>query len=232
LSEDWLFADDIIRIDGLAITAPERSVSWEVRRARSIFDAVRIIDMAAYADLIDLESFGEYVARLPARPGIKLLRQALELANENVWSPMETDMRVSWIVDGRHPEPACNRPIFNLRGTHLLTPDLFDPVAGVAGEYDGATHAEDAPRSRDLDREELSRRFGIELVTMMAVDRREPSHFLRRLRGAYERAGARGTEDRSWTIEQPDWWVDTSTVAARRALSPADREIWLRRGRV
>ena len=91
--------------------------------------------MAAYSDLIDLASFAAYVARLPARPGIRLLREALALAEENSWSPMESEMRVLWRVDAGRPKPLCNAPIFNARGTHLLTPDLFDPVAGVAGEY-------------------------------------------------------------------------------------------------
>ena len=35
------------------------------------------------------------------------------------------------------PTPLCNRPIFDLRGRHIGTPDLFDPEKGVAGEFDG-----------------------------------------------------------------------------------------------
>ena len=51
-----------------------------------------------------------------------------------------------------------------------------------------------------------------------------------RLRGAYERA-APNTDSRSWTLELPGWWVDTSTVAARLALTPYQREQWLRHRR-
>ncbi|GAB3851456.1 hypothetical protein GCM10028801_00960 [Nocardioides maradonensis] len=228
VSEDWLFADDVVVVDGVRVTVPERSVSWEVRRAHSLERAVQIIDVAAYADLIDLESLAAYVARLPARPGVRQLRTALDMADENVWSPIEPIMRVRWLGDERRARLRCNAPIFDPQGAHLLTPDLFDPVAAVGGEYNGGVHDDDAPRRRDLDREELAKRLGIELVTMMRGDLRDPGPFLRRLNGAYRRAERRADARGRWTLTQPDWWVDTSTVAARRALSPEQRDRWLR----
>ncbi|GAB4012968.1 hypothetical protein [Nocardioides ultimimeridianus] len=217
LAEDWLFSSDVLAVDGLPVTVAERSVSFEARRAWSLDRAVQVIDMAAARDLIDLEGLGEYVARLPARPGIKQLRTALSLADENVWSPMESTLRVLWRVDARRPRPLCNRPVFDLEGRHLLTPDLFDADDGVAGEYDGAVHESDSARRRDLDREERARAAGIEVVTMMAGDLASPGRFLSRLRAAWARAEARRGEPRRWTIEMPPGWVDTTTVAARRA---------------
>jgi hypothetical protein len=115
--------------------------------------------------------------------------------------------------------------VFDLAGNHLVTPDLLDVEAGIAGEYDGSVHDSGPRRSRDLSREELMRRLGIEVVTMMA-GRGEQPLFRQRISGAYERA-ARTTGPRRWTIEQPPWWVDTSTVSRRRTLSPALRERWL-----
>ena len=228
VSQDWLFPGDVVVVDGLPITVPDRSVSWQARRARSLASAVCVIDMAAYSDLIDLETFADHVARLPARPGVRLLRRAVGLADENAWSPMEPPMRVLWELEGRHPKPLSNVPIFNLRGTHLFTPDLFDPIAGVAGEYNGAGHDGDAPRARDLDREELARRVGIETVSMVPKDIGQSGRFLRRLNGAYQRAAERRDEPRLWTLEQPGWWVDTSTVGARRGLTDEERVRWLR----
>lgn len=78
-------------------------------------------------------------------------------------------------------------------------------------------------------REELTRRLQIEVVTMMA-GRGEVNRFLYRLDGALERA-ARRTSAGHWTLTQPDWWVDTSTVARRRALTAAQRAAWLRHRR-
>ena len=47
-----------------------------------------------------------------------------------------------------------------------------------------------------------------------------------RLTSALARA-ERATGPRRWTLDQPDWWVDTSTVERRRALQGVEREIWL-----
>jgi hypothetical protein len=230
LSEDWLFDGDVVAVDGVPITVPERSVTYEVRRARSLPRAVGIIDMTAFDDLIDLDGLGCYAERLVARGGVRLLRAALPLANENAWSPPEVDMRLEWDGGGRAVTLLCNQPVFDLAGRHVLTPDLFDPVHGVAGEYNGTVHDGVAPRRRDLDREELYRRCGIEVVWMMSTDRRDTSRFVRRL-GATYRRGADRHGDRNWTVEQPAWWVDTSTVAQRRALSADLRARCLQRQR-
>jgi hypothetical protein len=229
LSEDWLFEGDIVVADGVPITIPERSVTYEVRRARFLPRAVRIIDMAAFDDLVDIDGLGSYADRLLARGGVRLLKAALPRAHENAWSPPEVDMRLEWEGTGRAAVLLCNQPIFDLGGRHLFTPDLFDPVHGVAGEYNGVVHDGVAPRRRDLDREELYRRHAIEVVTMMSTDTPDISRFIGRLGEGYRRVADNG--DRSWTVTPPDWWVDTSTVARRRALSPDLQARLLRRQR-
>jgi len=228
LSEDWLFDDDVMTVDGLRITVPNRSVTFETRRARTLLRAVQAIDMAAYDDLIDLEDLSTYVDRLAARQGIKLTRRAVPLARENVWSPQETTMRLTWEGSETCPILLCNPPVFDTAGHHLFTPDLLDPLAGVAGEYNGRVHLEGQPFRRDLDKEAAYRHHGIEVVTMVSADRFDTDNFLHRLRAAYERASVRPLTG-SWTLDQPEWWVDTSTVARRRALSPSERALWLRR---
>lgn len=227
-SEDWLFAGDVLVVDGLPVTVPLRAVTYEVRRTWSLPRAVRIIDMAAFDDLVSIDELTDYTARLVSRAGVRMIKKALPLAGENAWSPPETEMRLEWKGRGRGESLLCNPPVFDLNGRHLFTPDLLDPVHGVAGEYNGAVHDGVAPMRRDLDREELYRRHGIEVVAMMSTDNRDISRFVRRLHGAYDRAAAR-VGRRTWTLELPDWWVDTSTVALRRALSHEQRARWLRR---
>ncbi|GAA4820524.1 hypothetical protein ACFQ0K_13940 [Nocardioides caeni] len=227
VSEDWLFDDDVIVIDGLPITIPARAVTFEARTADSEITATCLIDMATYDDLVSLDELAAYTARLVARPGKVQLQRALSVASENAWSPMEVVMRRFWQLHHQRPL-LCNQPIFDAAGNHLLTPDLLDLEAGVAGEYEGDVHASGRARSRDLGREEVSRRHGIEVVTMMS-GAGERARFLHRLEGAYARS--RGPGPRSWTIEQPGWWVDTSTVALRRALTVEQRERWLRHRR-
>lgn len=229
IASDWLFASDIVIADGLPVTRPTRSVTFEVRRAATLERAVRIIDMAAADDLVSVRELRDDTTRLTARPGVVRLREALDLADENAWSPLEVTMRLLWHGRG-HGRPRCNQPVFDLTGRHLLTPDLIDPVAAVAGEYNGASHLGDGPVRRDLDREELYRDLDIELVVTASPDLRDISAFERRLDAAYRRAGER-SGPRRWTVEPPAWWVDTSSVEARRALDERARSTWLRHRR-
>jgi len=122
ISEDWLFGCDVLEIDGLPITIAERSVAFEARRAESLLAAVRVIDMAAADDLVDLDSMAAYTARLSGRPGVRRLRRALELAEENAWSPPEVTMRIHWRREIPTARLLCNPPVFDRTGRHLLTP--------------------------------------------------------------------------------------------------------------
>ncbi len=75
----------------------------------------------------------------------------------------------------------ANRPVFNLEGRFVGTPDLLDPVAGVYGQYDGALHLAGEVRQRDVAKDAAYRRLGLEGVTMMAGDRRNRDRFVVRL---------------------------------------------------
>lgn len=229
VSEDWLFAGDLTEVDGLPLTIAERSVAYEARRARTLAAAVRVIDMAAYDDLVDVAAMRGYSARLAGRPGSVRLREAIDWADENVWSPQESVMRVAWRQAMPRVALRCNAPLFDADGQHLLTPDLLDVDHGVAGEYEGAVHLVSTTRHRDLDRDALYRDLGLEVVTMMSAEHDDLERFLARLRGAYRRAAEHQHEPRPWTAERPAWWVDTSSVAARRALTGGERAVWLGR---
>lgn len=227
---DWLFEDDVVVVDGLPLTRPERSVCAAAVRARGLEDAVRIVDLAAADDLVSLAGLRAYADRLRGRPGTRRLRAAIGLGDENVWSPQETTMRLRWTA--RRPcRLLCNQPIFDLRGRHLLTPDLLDPSTGVLGEYNGDVHDASRVARCDLDREEVCRDLGLEVVAMVSEDHRDRWSFERRVDGAYRRQQQRGAVG-AWTLEQPAWWVDTTTVARRLALDDDARRRWLpwRRG--
>ncbi|WP_141800099.1 hypothetical protein [Nocardioides sp. SLBN-35] len=232
LTEDWLFEADVEVIDGLPVTRVERAVAFEVCRATSVAVAVRVIDMACADDLTDLAGLRRYAGGLVSRPGICTFRDALDLADENAWSPQEVGMRMAWLRRRPRAVLQTNCPLFDPaapNGRHLTTPDLIDLRAGVVGEYEGVVHLADGVRRKDLDRDALYRDLDLEVVTMMSEDRRDVSAFFARLDAAYRRAEKRSDHPRRWTTEQPGWWVDTSTVARRRALDEHQRRIWLRR---
>lgn len=226
LLHGWLLDDDVTQVDGLPLTRPERSVFNTVARTPWFEHGVQVMSMACAADLVSLEDMRAYARRLTARPHRRRLLATIDLAEENLWSPMEATMLMRWLERG-HPRPLCNRPVFDLAGDHILTPDLFDPDAGIAGQYDGVVHDLREVRRRDLGREERCRELGIQVVSMISIDLVDERSFERRLRAAYERAASDAATNRRWTIEPPSWWVDTSTVALRRALTEDERRRWL-----
>lgn len=228
ICEERLNPSELVLVDGLRLTCPERSVLFEMRRASSERSAVVHADMAAYSDLVSLAELGGYLATRNATTGLPQARRAFRLADENSWSPMEVLMRLVWTADAGLPAPLTNRPVFDRRGRHLGTPDLIDPVAGVVGEYDGAHHLEGAQRHRDLRREASFRSVGLEYVTMVALDHRDPSDFVRRLQATYRRAAYPAPDDRRWTLDLPSGWLDLSTVEKRRRLNPQQRVRFLR----
>lgn len=228
VSAEGLDPRHIITIDGVRITAPAYSVLFEMRHARSFRDAVRVMDMAAYNDLASIKEVGELLAVVGPRTGVPQARNGLSLSNENAWSPREVDLRMVWVIDADFPPPLCNVPIFDRRGNHIGTPDIFDPVAGVVGEYDGALHLEGAQRTRDVRREERFRSRFLEYFVMLAGDANDLSSLLARMTGARARAKFLPESQRSWTIEPPPWWRPTLTVEQRRSLDSELRDRLLR----
>lgn len=212
-------------VDGVQVSTAVRSTAFEMRYARSLDAAVAALDMACYDDLVSIEEVREWVDGHPSWTGIEQARLAVRLADENAWSPMEVGLRLDW----HGGAVLTNRPIFDLHGNHLATPDLVDPVAGVTGEYDGALHLSGSRRARDLQREADLRGHGIEPVTQVSADLRDLGPYRERVRAAYARAARRPASERTWTLELPAWWRPTFTVAQRRALDETERAIWLRR---
>lgn len=227
VSEEGLDPRDRVRVDGLMVTTPARSVCFEMRYARTIELAVAAMDMAAYSDLCSVMEAAAYASHLQAWTGIPQCREALGMADENAWSPPEVTMRLWWRSLHGVVGPLTNRPVFTRDGAHLGTPDLIDPRAGVVGEYDGGFHLATRQRAADLARDERYRSVGLEPVMMVAADLRQPDRFLSRLIGAY----ARARRDRSapwWTLDRPPTWTATHTVLKRRALSAAEAGYALR----
>jgi hypothetical protein len=229
ISEEQLAPRDLTHIEGLRSTTLPRSVCFEMRFAPDLRSAVRHLDLAAAADLVSLDEAWSYTAsRLSAWTGVEQCRRAIRLADENVWSPMETQMRLLWVIDLGMSLVRCNHPVFDLDGRFVATPDLIDLESGVVGEYDGSLHLARGRRDRDITREAAFRRIGLDYVTMTAADLPDPTAFLRRTTEARRRA-RRQSGPRRWTVEPPAWWAPTVTVAQRRALTAEQRRRWLPR---
>jgi hypothetical protein len=226
-SEERLAPHELTVHSGLRVTTALRSLFFEMRYAATETEAVQAADMTAYADLVSRDELIAFMEVNPGWTGIERFRVGASDMEENAWSPTEVTMRRMWEYDAGLPRPLCNRPVFDLHGRHLGTPDLIDPVAGVLGEYNGAVHLEGARRAHDVVREARFRAVGLEGVEMLAGDLANPYPFLARLREAYARAERMPASQRRWQVEPPPWWVPTFTVEQRRALDESQRERFL-----
>lgn len=228
VSQEFFHDDDVELVDGLPLTTAVRSVCFAMRQARDVDGALVVLEMAAYDDLVAVEDVRAYLPRLTRMTGVQQVRDALCLAVENSWSPMETITRSACIRYGRTALRA-NVPVFDLAGNHVATPDLFDPEDGVAVDYDSLLHLVGSRRTVDVGREAALRAVGVEHVVALPADRADGFHALSgRLDEAYGRASLRPDALRRWTTTPPRGWVDTSTVAARRALTASQRDRLLR----
>ena len=218
---------EVIEVDGLRVTHPARSVCFEMRYAGDLRQAVVVLDMSAYSDLVSIAEVTEYALAHPGWTGIPQARDALALADENSWSPWETEMRLVWVVDAGLPRPLCNRPVFDLGGRLLGTPDILDPEAGVAGEYEGSLHLQGRQRAHDVGREQVFRNHGLEYFVVLSEDMRDHAKVADRMAATRVRA-LRSDLPRQWTLTPPPWWSQSHTVEQRRALTGRARDAVLR----
>jgi hypothetical protein len=224
VSQEVIAPRYVVRSGGVRTTEPLWSVAYEMRHARNDESAVVAFDMAAFNDLVSVAELAAFVETdLVARWGVERVRRVLPLLDENSWSPMEPVLRLVWRDEMDGPQVLMNRPVFDLSGRFVGTPDVIDPVAGVYGMYDGGLHLTGEVRHADVAKEAAYRQVGLEGATMMAGDLVDRDPFRLRLREAYGRASRHSASDREWTLETPAWWLDTTTVAARRALTSYER---------
>jgi hypothetical protein len=226
VSQERLGPGDLLTWDGLPIVSPVRALYFAMRYAANVRRAVRLVDMTAFADIVSLLEITSYVHAHPGWTGAPQAREALTLADENAWSPMEVDTRLCWLVDAGLPPVLTNRPLFDRAGRHLATPDLIEVDAGVVVEYNGAVHLDPVLRRLDVSREDLYRSLGLEVVVAVAGQSR--SELARMMRAAHARARFERERERTWTITPPPWWTPTLTVQQRRALEPELRRRLLR----
>ncbi len=228
VSHERLDPRDLIVIDGIRLTTSVRSAWFEMRYADNPRKAAVVLSMAAYSDLVSIDELADFAALHRGWTGAPRCRAAIALAEENVWSPKELEVTHVWSLDAELPRLLCNAPLFDLRGRFIATPDLLDVEAGLAIDYNGEHHAQLTTRVRDAGRDEAFRRHGIETLPILGPHLLDTPSLVRRMHEARGRARFEAESTRSWTAVPPSWWIQTQTVALRRALSPADRDRVLR----
>jgi len=192
-------------VDGLPCTTVQRALFDEVRRIGSVREAACAIAMAAAARLISSRLLGMYVARRKAWTGVPHARKAVALARDECRSPQEFRMLMCWLLDAELPEPLCNREVYDLDGRLIGIPDLFDPEAGLVGEYQGADHKDGQQHRDDVEREERFRDHGLEFFEVVGGDLTRRHLVVERMLSARARAKFLAPESCAWTLEPPPW---------------------------
>ncbi len=202
ITQEQIAPDEISVVAGVPCATTERAVFDEVRRlgAASEREAIVAVDMAVAADLITATSFATYVVARASWTGVPLARRVAALAVDGSRSPQESRMRLVWILDAELPPPLCNRPVYDLCGRLIGVPDLFDPIAGLVGEYDGGDHRRPARRRRDVAREHAFRDHGLEYVSVVAGELPHRELVAARIRAARARARFLPPDQRQWSL--------------------------------
>lgn len=185
---------------GIRCTVIERALLDHHARLDDVREAVVAIDMAAAAHQTTLRRFGDYVARRGGARGTPLARSALALADEHSASPQEPRFRLVWQLDAGWARPLVNRDVLDLEGRFLGRPDLLDPDRGIVGEFAGAVHRSRARHRRDVLREDLFRRAGLEYVEVVGADLADVPLVIDRMEAAAARAGR---QPRRWQLGPP-----------------------------
>ena len=168
-------------------------------RAREAVVAVDMTAAAGVGGAADVLQAAAGRARLRHRSDVE---RVAALSVERSMSPPESRLRLIWLLDAKLPVPLLNYWIEDEHGRRVAVPDLLEPEAGVAVEYDGSSHAALARRTRDAEKDDLYRELGLEPVRITALDMRRPHHVADRLQRAYARARG-STRTRSWRLGAP-----------------------------
>ena len=182
--------DDVVLLRGRRVTSLPRTFLDLAGR----LDHVGLVVLAdevvrrVGAETVDLR-----LARAAGARGVRRARAALTVADPGSDSPAETRTRLVLHGAGftalRHRVDVCDA-----YGGWLARPDLADPVAKVAIQYDGLVHLGDDPERRraDIDRDELLRVEGWQVVVLTAIDLRHPDRMVAKVAAAYARAASVG----------------------------------------
>lgn len=204
-----LRADEVVELDGMRVTTLARALYDEMLRARSLREAVAVLDAGTSRVTIgartNLGAVRDLVARHKKTRGIVQVRAALELGSERVASRGESRLRVSGFEAGAGPF-LVNAPVFDPSGRLVGIADLLDEEAGLILEYDGADHRQLRRHSHDNAREEDLEALGLTVVRATSHDQTRLADLDRRIRVGRRRGLVRQRRFDRWTTVPPAWW--------------------------
>jgi very-short-patch-repair endonuclease len=155
---------------GLPIASAEWTIV-ELAEHLSLIDLVVVIDCALHRGETSIDRIRSTMRK--GRRGVRVLRQALALADGRSESPWETLLRLLHVLSGIAVEP--QHELRDDGGEVVYRLDLLVIGTRRASEFDGADHRTRDGHRRDLRRERLLLRHGIERFGYCAPELRHES---------------------------------------------------------
>jgi hypothetical protein len=203
-----LAPNETLEIHGVRVLSPTAAVVGIARRY-GVEEGLVAADAAWRAGLTDRHRLRAYVATLPGARGVRAARQVVELADPRAVSPPESRLRYVWVVEAGLPAPLVNPTVLDLAGFVAGEPDLLDPDAAFAGEYDGAHHRDPTRHTDDNAREEGLEGLNLTVGRATSIDiwsRR--TQLVRRLLTGHHRGLSRDRrKDRFQVQVRPRTWA-------------------------
>jgi hypothetical protein len=177
-------AEDIVLIDGMAVTTPERT-AFDLARHLPRDLAMRHLDTLARVTGIhaaDVQILGD---RYPKARGLPRARIALPLMDGGAQSPRETRLRLILIDDGL-PRPRTQIRVSDGLQEAFIDMGYDEPMVGF--DYEGAHHSEVRGQYvYDIGRAEFIEREG--WIDVKVVAEHSRSFILHRAHDAFRRRG-------------------------------------------
>jgi hypothetical protein len=219
LMRSRLDASDVVDIDGIPVTSPERTAFDLARgldgfrtpdRVLHVMNAVSDVDAVLRVTRSGAAVVRDYADKRPGWKGAPFARQVLALADADALSRTESALRVVWVMLAGLPRPVLNRPVHDGHGFLLGYPDLLDPASGLIAESDGSHHRRLDQHTADNAREEDFERHNLHVVRATSLD-------LYRRRGALTHRLVAGYRDaRARDVRRDDWVVGTEPMRLDR----------------
>lgn len=178
---------EVVDLEGLPCTSLAETLT-DLATVLRLPDLVAAVDGALARRLVDVEDLRRYAANRHRR-GCRLLRRAVQLADADSGSAMESTTRVLVRLAG-YPPPTCQHVVHGASGRGYFL-DMGYEQWRVGVEYDGRQHAENTKQyAWDQRRREDITLMNWRLVTAVSDDVYvDPAAFLSRLDAAVRAAG-------------------------------------------